>query len=160
MVNKLNRFVSVLAFLCVLFAFAGSSSAAPSAVVTAEMISIQVDEEVCEAQPSLCTDTGSTGGAAANNTNVVMLIVQVIGPNSVPITGLASTDFALRQSYVANDVTFASCNSCFAEFGDGLYQLVVEPDFGFNWVAGTYHIQLQIDAGRTLYSLFKIEIPE
>ncbi|HMV70082.1 MAG TPA: hypothetical protein PKA64_24795 [Myxococcota bacterium] len=150
-------------------ALLGLTLAAPSAfadeltttTITGSIVSVVVDGDACASPYSFCSDTGSTGAPGAGNGNAVALIIQVIGPNLTPVTGLGAGAFRIVHilSPTGAGVVAPGCASCFSDRGNGVYRYVVQPNGGA-WQTGTYVGQLQVTAGgRTINTLLPIDVP-
>jgi len=131
--------------------------------VTADIIRVVVDTEICnDPGRSFCSDTGSSGIAEGDNDYIVMLYVQVIDPRGNPITGLTNAAFAFTQ--VSNftliqTVPFMDCTFCFLEVAfAGIYRIALQPVT--NWGSDLHVLQLRVFvAGTQLRSLVGFVIP-
>jgi len=96
-----------------------------------------VIEEVCENQILPCIELNTAVAVADGNNSPILLIVQVINPKGVPITGLSQTDFDAMIKFAAtNNFELPICNTCFTENTDAVYQVYLRPTTNFNWLGG------------------------
>ena len=147
-----------------LFATAAAVGATAQSTGRNQM-TVEVDVAPCLESYSFCTELGTAGvPAAVGNHGPVLLMIQAIGRDGTPITGLADTAFSIRHkvSPQGSGPTKASCASCFADHGDGVYSLVVHRATTANpWLDGVYYTQLSvtIDPQRVFRALVPIAIP-
>lgn len=120
----------------------GSSWAGDTLAFSRLKTTVLVDVKLCGWSPTLCTDSGSVGVAAAGNNSVVGIIVQI------PNVGLPETAFSLGPvtspgGVTPEFVTTTVCPSCFAEPQPGVYRLAARPSSG-NWASGSYVVFLTV----------------
>jgi len=155
--------VAVILFLFGLLSWPLQVQAAPK-VVTGEIINVIVDEDACLSGYSFCMELGTTNlEAQAGNDAAVLLVMQLIKPNGQPLTGLVFTDFFVDQEITPSGAGVIlpdsiACPTCFFDHGDGVYRLVMQPQFG-NWRAGSYILQLRVVfVGATVHKLFSVDV--
>ena len=148
------RFFYFTSLMLVSFLVSVAIANAQPAIVADDNLIVVVDVDVCDAGGlDMCTDTGSLVAAAAGNSSVVAVIVQVKRNNDNPLAGLAEGDFSLHtvtNRAPAADPIFIStvvCASCFVEPQPGVYRLGVQPAFGGIWGEGTYTTLLRVTSG-------------
>ena len=128
-------------------------------IVTGELLDVSIDEETCGVGYTWCTEA-SPGGfnegiAAVGNHSPVMLMIQLISPTGVPITGLTVSDFSVSHIISPSGSGVVKpdplvCPSCFRDEGNGVYRLAVQRNVAGNpWLAGTYFTHLSIQAAPT-----------
>ena len=161
----MSRFTArhlVVPLLCslALTGWAVSVSAGQTLVVAGfKNVTALVDVNLCSWTPTLCSDSGSVGVAAAGNDSVVGIYLHVA------TAGLAEAAFSMTA--ITNPggvspvfVNTALCSSCFAEPEPGVYRLAARPASG-NWAGGTYVAQITVTkpTGAALTVLIPIDIP-
>lgn len=164
---KAFRFLYFSSLMLVTFLAVTAIANAQPAVVADDNLVVVVDVDVCDAGGlDMCTDTGSLVTAAAGNSSVVAVIVQVKRNNGTPVAGLAEGDFSLNtvtNRAPAADPIFVStavCANCFWEPQPGVYRLGVQPAFGGIWGEGTYTTLLRVSSGNvTREVVIPIDIP-
>lgn len=160
----MNCTTRVMMIALAIFATAAAVGATAQSTGRNQM-TVEVDVAPCVEAYSFCTELGTAGvPAAVGNHGPVLLMIQAIGRDGVPITGLADTAFSIlhKVSPQGSGPTKATCASCFVDHGDGVYSLVVHRTAAANpWLDGIYYTQLSvtIDPQRIFRALVPIEIP-
>jgi hypothetical protein len=143
----------------------GSASAfAASESTGRNQMTVVVDVDACAEGYSFCTELGNQPAAALGNHGPVLLVIQVMRRNGNPVTGLTDSDFRIRHkmSPQGSGPVKATCPSCFADMGDGVYRVVVHRAPNSNpWLDGTYITQFTVQATalRQFNAIVPIEIP-
>lgn len=137
-------------------------AAKPTLTNTDDLISIEVDVDICLTGYSFCSDLGLINPAQAFNDSPILLAIQISTPFGVPLSGLVDTDFRINTVRSINGAVMQlpACATCFVDRGNGIYTIALRQagTWGF---AGTYMGQLEVDvtAAKTLYRLVSFEIP-
>ena len=104
-------------------------------VVTGDILDVKVDVETCGAGYTWCVEASPTGMnegiATVGNFSPVLLVIQIVNPKNVPVTGLTINDFSVSHIVSPQGIAPAIpdpvvCPSCFRDHGNGVYRLAVQ----------------------------------
>lgn len=160
----------IYAFSCTLLMSWPAIGTAHPIFVTGDMLDVKVDVETCGVGYTWCSEASPTGInegiATVGNHSPVMLMIQVIGPTNIPITGLTDSDFSVSHIISPSGSGVVKpdplvCPSCFLEHGNGVYRLAVQRNIAGNpWLAGTYftHLEVQLTPTVSAFAVVPIRI--